>query len=117
MCIPTYSKTSNVYMFAHTAVCLDAGHLTNDQFVTKMMTTILRSVLGAQRLRLSPEEKAFYSTLLTWGGPLVMKFVSANLLGPSESTIRRFRSNLFSFSVSDWAQNVPQVTCHSQKFT
>jgi hypothetical protein len=65
--------------------------------------------LGGKGRHYDDCEKAFYSMLLTWGGPLVAMFVSMNLNGPCLTTIRQYRRAQFKFGLVDLDGNLLQV--------
>ncbi len=71
---------------------------------------IAKALNGIAGRRLSKDEEVFYSTLLTYGGPLVHKFVSLNLQGPGVGTTRRHRTNgRVEFQLKKLEQNINQV--------
>jgi len=66
---------------------------------------------------LTIEEKYFYSSLLTLGGPLVCTFVSNNLLGASLSSTRKFRaSGSIDFQLAVCKNNVTKIANLMKEF-
>jgi hypothetical protein len=66
--------------------------------------------LMAPGKRRSVQDMAFYVALLNLGGPLVFKFVSGNLKGPSLCTVRRHRTRASHFRLNNTAGNVSEVS-------
>jgi hypothetical protein len=75
-----------------------------------IMTGIATALVkGTGQRKLTLSEKAFYANILTYGGPMVLKFVSANLLGASESTSRRFRKAHGHIDIGISEENITHV--------
>ena len=72
----------------------EAGLLKDDSALKDILTGISRAVRfgRASAGKRSENEKVFYCMLMQYGGPLVHKFVSKNLMGPDERTTRRHRA-------------------------
>ena len=76
--------------------------------VEQLLTGIVGGMLTRRQHR-SAQDVAFYCTLLNLGGPMVFKFVSGNLHGPSLTMIRRHRMKASQFRLDNPDGNVKQV--------
>ena len=64
---------------------------------------------GRQKRVYTKNEKAFYSMLLSYGGPMLHKFVSLNLLGASIDTSRRVLRNKPKLHFNSFDSNIKAV--------
>ena len=93
----------------HPTIDALAGKFHDKPSLVAILTGIAKGIGGKLR-HYSAAEHAFYSALMTYGGPLVHKFVSQNLLGPALGTTRRKRTaGVVHFRLYDLASNVKQV--------